>query len=399
MFSKLERDLSRIAELAVLQGRVTQTRDREGALVVVLQGATSAQTVDYVVLPRPAPYFFAVPAGRYRLAVFADRNGDLAYQPGSEPAALFEAGAEIALAEGERREGVDLELDVDRVEPIDLATGNLAAFTRGVSQLPDIHLGTIVSIDDPRFSAENARIGLWQPVRFVFEVGSGVYFLEEYDPGKIPVLFVHGALGSPRDFAFLIEHLDRSRFQPWLLYYPTALDLAGTARALHRVMLRLQARHHYSKIAVVAHSMGGLVARAAINLAAEHIPDERSVTLPVFVTISTPWNGQSVAKRGAERAPVPAPSWLSISPGSPFLTELRRQRLPPETRYYLLFSYQGKSALIREANDNAVALSSELPLDLQREATSVLGFDENHQSILRSEPVAAALDEILARAL
>src|SRR5262249_13873160 len=188
--------------------------------------------------------------GHYRLAVFADRNGDLAYQPDSEPATFYEGGTELALSDGERREDVDLALDVERIAPIDLATGSLAGFSRGVAQLPDVHLGTIVSIDDPRFSRDNAEIGLWQPVRFVFEVGSGVYFLEKYDPAKIPVLFVHGALGSPRDFAYLIERLDRTRFQPWLLYYPTALDLASTARALNRVMLRLQASLHYKKIAV-----------------------------------------------------------------------------------------------------------------------------------------------------
>jgi pimeloyl-ACP methyl ester carboxylesterase len=230
----------------------------------------------------------------------------------------------------------------------------------------------------------------------VFDVGWGVYFLEEYDPEKIPVLFVHGALGTPRDFEYLIRHLDRQHFQPWLLYYPTALDLATTARAVNRVMLRLHALHHYSRIAVVAHSMGGLVARAAINHATEYLPGKRLVTLPLLVTISTPWNGQVMAELGAEHAPVPAPSWRSMTPGSPFLATLRETALPPETRYHLFFSYQGDSKLIQETNDNIVAVSSELALDLQRSAVSVLGFDEDHVSILRSEQVSDALNQALA---
>ena len=57
---------------------------------------------------------------------------------------------------------------------------------------------------------------------------------------------------------------------------------------------------------------------------------------------------------------------------------------------------EGRSALIGEASDDIVALSSELPLEIQREATRVLGFDENHQSILDSEDVSAALNEALA---
>jgi hypothetical protein len=63
-----------------------------------------------------------------------------------------------------------------------------------------------------------------------------------------------------------------------------------------------------------------------------------------------------------------------------------------------LFSYRGgRSGLIGENNDETVALSSELALDLQRAATRVVGFDESHMSILSSEAVAAALGEVLAQ--
>ena len=57
---------------------------------------------------------------------------------------------------------------------------------------------------------ENARRGLWQPVEFVRQVGAGVYFLEPYDPDKIPVLFVHGALGHPGDWDAIVAALDRN---------------------------------------------------------------------------------------------------------------------------------------------------------------------------------------------
>ena len=395
-FIALDRDLSRFEDLAVIQGQVSPTVDLAHPLVVVLQSA-SAQAIDFTVLPRPGTWFFAVPAGRYRLAAFEDRNGDLAHQPESEPAMVYDAGGELALAVGDRREGLDLVVDSQRLGPIPLAIGNLAARTGGVAELPSFHVGTVVSLDDPRFAPHNAQVGLWQPAHFVFEIGSGVFFLEEYDPDRIPVLFVHGALGTPRDFAYLIERLDRRRFQPWVIYYPTAGDLEGTARHIVRIMFQLHARHPYEKIAVVAHSMGGLVARAAINhLAADYAPLVPLVTLPVFVTISTPWNGQVMARLGAQHAPVPAPSWLSMTPGSPFLTKLRETPLPEHTRHHLFFSYQGRSALIGEANDDVVALSSELPLEIQRDAIRVLGFDESHESILKSGKVADALDEALA---
>jgi pimeloyl-ACP methyl ester carboxylesterase len=398
MFTRLERDLEKLSALAVIQGEVTQTEDRYDPLVVVLEGSSPEHTLDYFVLPRPGPYFFAVPAGSYRVAVFEDRNGDLTYQPGSEPAALYDSGSAITLATADRLEGIDLALDTERLAPAELTTENLATSSRGVGQLPEAQLGTVVSLDDPRFSDENAKLGLWHPARFIAEAGYGVYFLEEFDPHKIPVLFVHGALGTPRDFAFLVSRLDRRRFQPWLVYYPTALDLSTTARSINRLLFRLHAQYDFDEIALVAHSMGGLVSRAAINQVTAHLPGRRLVALPAFVTISTPWNGHKAAALGAEHAPVPAPSWSSMSPGSEFLRELRETKLPPETSYYLFFSYRGgRSGVLDENNDDSVALSSELALDLQRQATRVVGFDESHTSILNSEAVATALDEVLAK--
>jgi hypothetical protein len=124
---------------------------------VVLQSA-SAQTIDFTVLPRPGPYFFAVPAGRYRLAAFEDRNGDLIHQPDREPAVLYGAGAELTLAVGDRREGLDIAIETDRVSPIDLVIGDLAARSGGVAELPDFHLGTIAR---STMSASRPRTRRW----------------------------------------------------------------------------------------------------------------------------------------------------------------------------------------------------------------------------------------------
>jgi hypothetical protein len=86
-----------------------------------------------------------------------------------------------------------------------------------------------------------------------------------------------------------------------------------------------------------------------------------------------------------------------MTPGSTFLRELRESDLPKEARYYLFFSYRGGSRRIGgENNDETIALSSQLVLGVQREATRVEGFDETHTSVLRSEAVAAALNEVLA---
>src|SRR6185295_7947075 len=119
-------------------------------------------------------------------------------------------------------------------------------------------------------------------------------------PKKVPVLFVHGALGHPGNFTALIARLDRKQFQPWLAYYPTAVRLETTAMSLDRWMQYLYVQYQFPRLAVVAHSMGGLVARAYVNRVAA-ADDSRAAGLRLFFTISTPWDGHAGAQRGVDR--------------------------------------------------------------------------------------------------
>jgi hypothetical protein len=99
-----------------------------------------------------------------------------------------------------------------------------------------------------------------------------------------------------------------------------------------------------------------------------------------------------------KHAPVVAPSWEDMSPGSPFLRQLPQTALPEECEYSLLFSYGGISIMREEANDGTVAVSSELSMPIQLQADHVMGFNESHTSILQSPEVAEKLNAILTRA-
>jgi hypothetical protein len=388
----LRKDIEQVAEQAVLEGHA-RVRGSEGSpIVIVVYSVTAKQIADLFLLPRSGPFFFVLPAGKYQLAAFEDRNRNLSYEQGEEPAAL---ATELVLQAGERRTGLDLMIDPGSTARIPFAVKAFSPERRGIDQLPALQLGTIAKIDDPRFSEENGKLGLWNPLRFLFDVGAGVYFLEEYDPRKIPVLFVHGAVGNPGDWKHLVSSLDRSRFQPWLAYYPTAPHLGQLGRGLVRALAALQVKYGFSRLILVAHSMGGLVTRAALNYAIENPNTRRVVYVPAFVSISSPWNGHSGAAKGVEYSPVVAPSWEDMVPGSSFLTQLSETALPPECEYSLFFSYRGGGG---EANDGTVTVSSELVMPIQRQAVRVMGFDETHTSILESPEVAAELNAILARA-
>jgi len=101
----------------------------------------------------------------------------------------------------------------------------------------------------------------------------GIYMLEPYQPGKIPVLLVHGLLSSPPTWAKLFNDLRadpviRQRFQFWGYLYPTGdsyfLTAADLRRRLADLRTELDPEHKdqaLDNMVCVGHSMGGLVSQ------------------------------------------------------------------------------------------------------------------------------------------
>jgi len=207
------------------------------------------------------------------------------------------------------------------------------------------------------------------------------------------VLFVHGALGNPNNFRALINSLDRNRFQAWVAYYPTAVRLDIVGGALGRWLQALEVEYGFQRLGLVAHSMGGLVARS--YLAGDPYGLGGTIDALTFVSIATPWQGHAAAALGVARAPVPAPSWFDMAPGSPFLNRLLASPLPPCAVHDLYFAYGG-SRRSRTANDGVVTVASQLDLRAQDQARRVVGFDAQHAAVLDSPTVADELRRSLA---
>jgi pimeloyl-ACP methyl ester carboxylesterase len=257
------------------------------------------------------------------------------------------------------------------------------------------HVGTVISLSDPRFDPETGVLGMWEPATFFERYGGGLFFLQPYAENKIPVLFFHGVGGTPRNFESLISKLDPSRYQPWIVHYPSGIRLTLLADYFAKLINEVQIRYKTPRIMVVAHSMGGLVARGAIN----RLTADGKTFVPLFVSISSPWQGHPGAGAGVEHSPVILPCWFDMSPGSPYLEELQKTPFPLGTSYYLLFGYRGGRAAFADGNtDGTLPLSSMLDLGMQDSAANVFGFNENHVSILHSTDVSARLNRILDKA-
>jgi pimeloyl-ACP methyl ester carboxylesterase len=101
---------------------------------------------------------------------------------------------------------------------------------------------------------------------------TGMRMLAPYQPGKIPVVLIHGLLSSPLTWAPVINDLQadpvlRERYQFWYYYYPTGAPYLSTAAQLRRELAQLRSevdpQHQdtaLDNIVLVGHSMGGLIA-------------------------------------------------------------------------------------------------------------------------------------------
>jgi len=389
-----------------ISGNVTTAKRAPSPIVVALMRETDAQpqavarwrVVDYFVMEHPGNWGFSVGDGRYAVSAFEDRNGDLQYQL-TEPHGMTSFEQPIACSGGGHFGGLAIAI-AETAAPFPQQLVLPKSTPRTVEEQASATLGQLTSVGelasltDERFSQKHVEDGVWRPFDFLFTARAGIYFLQPYDPRKVPVLFVHGMFGSPTNFAYLIESLDKEKYQPWVYYYPSGVSLARVADHLSQTMAKLEAQHALPRYAVVAHSMGGLVSRGFIL---QHARTSTAGLIPVFVTLSSPWGGDPAARMGVDMAPAVVPVWRDMTPGSDYLESLFARALPPETRHYLLFTFNRNSALPGESSDRTVTVSSQLRLQAQREARRLYGFDDNHDSVLSDPQVAATLMDILAR--
>lgn len=385
-FFRLEKELQELDQIKVLSGQVTGTSDTTEHLIVLLfesgeDGVRLARS--HIVGQGSGRFAIETGIGNYYLAAFEDLNNNLSHEE-HEPAAVYGKPDKIVVTPGAPATllGLDMELE-QKPEEISRIADHIAISPDTLGR-SFITLGQVIDFNDPRLAGEFGGIGYWEPLTFIREIGFCLFFLEQYDPQKIPVVFVHGALGTPLGWQESITCLDRQRFQPWLYYYPSGLRLEQSGNALHKMVASLYRHYGFSEIHVVAQSMGGLVARSFIQ---QISADDRSPLVKSFISISTPWNGHKMSAHGVASAPAVIPSWYDMTPNSSFIEGLYERSLPDSLNHYLLFSYKGDCSLMLENNDGTVELSSQLDWRAQSGAARLLGYDEDHGSILEATRV------------
>jgi uncharacterized alpha/beta hydrolase family protein len=381
-FRHLGTDLEALESTVTVEGEVQVLND-VGKPIQVVAGLVPTDPAEPIVVrravrkPVAGPYILRLEPGRYWIAAFEDENEDDAFQDGERGQLLGPM-----IIKGTRVRGPKIVIEKPFVRGKDLSerpTINSFKFAIGVK----------ADLKDERFGQEPARKGLWQPLLYARENEPGLYFLQPYDPALVPVIFVHGMSGYPQEFKSLIERLDNKRFQPWVFMYPSGYELKTIGKFLHYLVSRVSDERQFQSLCMVAHSMGGLVAREFLN---QHQAERPQNTVRALVTINSPLGGMASASWGVRMAPKVVPSWYDIAPDSDFLRDLYKTPLSDAVEYHMLFGFDDSGE-----TDGVVPLLSQLRVEAQGEAEQVRGYRDTHTGALRADAVAAQVLRALDR--
>lgn len=281
--------------------------------------------------------------------------------------------------------------DDSRVAALELELLGDADSTQAGSAIP-IGFGDVVSFDtDQRLATSTGISGLWRPATVVRNTGLGIYFLQQYDAARKPLLLVHGAGGSAQDFRQLIENLDDEYWQYWVYIYPSGIRLQSAAEALARIVKGLHENYQTAPVSVVAHSMGGLVTRAALQQLRDIDSD---AVIDRLVTISTPWQGHPAARYGVEHAPISLPSWLDMLPESDFIKAVVAN--PPPPPHLVIFGEKSrKKFYLPTRNDGTIGVESASYQPIIDQAAAVSDYPLGHVEILHSQDVSERIAKFL----
>jgi len=100
---------------------------------------------------------------------------------------------------------------------------------------------------------------------------TGLIQLQPYDPARIPLVFIHGLVSTPRMWRNVINELEtdpvlRRRYQCWVFSYPTGNPPGYSAMRLRDELQKVRQLHPESKdMVLVGHSMGGILTRMQVT--------------------------------------------------------------------------------------------------------------------------------------
>lgn len=226
--------------------------------------------------------------------------------------------------------------------------------------------------------------GMW-PLGFVDSGLDDVAHIETL-PATVetPVLLVHGYGANKSNWLFLRRYLEQAGFARVhaLNYNPLSADIPEFAQRCAERAEQLRELFGVERIHVVGHSLGGVIARYAVQVLGLQGVD-------VCITIASPHGGVRLARYGSPLATLsPLASGLQLRPDSTVMTMLRYSARPLPTRFVAYYSNL----------DMVVPARRAMILEPELQATNILVKDHGHLSIVLSRRLAQSVVDQLGAA-
>ena len=245
---------------------------------------------------------------------------------------------------------------------------------------------------DARFAPAAVLQGMVLPLQFARDIGYGLYVDEPFVNDKPVIVLVHGMNDSPLRFQPLLKKLNRERYQVARFYYPTAMKIAANGEVLGRMLERVMQRAPETRFVIVAHSLGGLVSRSAI----EYLQTQnKAAAVTDFFSIASPWGGHELAKLAVSRSPLIMPVWRDLADDGEFLQQMYARPLPKTLRFHLLYASAGGLKAFGEPNDGVLTVRCQLDERARRAAHQVIEIKAAHIPALQHADTANSINAAL----
>ncbi len=175
-------------------------------------------------------------------------------------------------------------------------------------------------------------------VRSALSHGNRVERRTDFTRCERPVLLVYGFAQTRRVLSVLENRLRRDGYCVWSINQGGLFDTFNTAgiedlaALVEEKVARIVKRHDLPKIDIVAHSMGGLIARYYVKRLGGH----RYVRS--LVTLGTPHHGTPTAIPGVLALGAFSRAIWQLVPMSPFIRKLKEGPFPPESRLVSIYT-------------------------------------------------------------